>query len=70
LRLFPEKPITFSCRCDHEKMKQVLYTLGQADAEQLLEEQEKIAVTCDFCNKQHVFDSIDIALLFRTPPHS
>ena len=69
LRLFPEKSITFSCRCDHEKMKQVLHTLGQADAEQLLEEQGQIAVTCDFCNKQHVFDSIDIALLFKRPPH-
>lgn len=65
LRLYPARPVTFQCRCNLEKMKQVLTVLGEKDVQQLLEEKGEVDVRCDFCNQQYIFDPIDITLLFR-----
>ncbi|MDI9819051.1 MULTISPECIES: Hsp33 family molecular chaperone HslO [unclassified Legionella] len=65
LRLFDASPVRFQCRCSEEKMKQVLTILGEEEARKLLQEEEAIEVTCDFCNKQYSFDPIDITMLFH-----
>ena len=65
LRLYPARHVSFRCRCNLDKMKQVLTVLGQEDAQHLLNEKGEVTVNCDFCKKQYVFDSIDIAMLFR-----
>jgi molecular chaperone Hsp33 len=65
LRLYPARPVAFQCRCNLEKMKQVLTVLGEKDVQQLLEEKGEVDVRCDFCNQQYIFDPIDITLLFR-----
>lgn len=65
LRLFPSREARFQCRCNTEKMKQVIGVLGEQEANQLLQEQGKIEIACDFCNSHYQFDTIDIALLFR-----
>lgn len=65
LRLYPARSVSFQCRCNLEKMKQVLTVLGEKDVQQLLEEKGHVDVRCDFCNQQYIFDAIDITLLFR-----
>lgn len=65
LRLFPKRDIHFQCRCNPEKMKQVIAVLGEEEAQQLLQEQGQIEISCDFCNSHYQFDAIDITLLFR-----
>lgn len=65
LRLYPEKPIQFKCRCNHDKMKQVIGILGEAEAQALLKEKGQIDIRCEFCNVNYTFDSIDVALLLR-----
>ncbi|MBA3535082.1 MAG: Hsp33 family molecular chaperone HslO [Tatlockia sp.] len=67
LRLFDSRSICFKCRCNEEKMREVLTILGEEEAKKLLQEREKIEVSCDFCNKQYSFDAIDITMLFRKP---
>lgn len=67
LRLYTARPVCFQCRCNPEKMKQVLTVLGEADVQQLLQEKGHVDVRCDFCNHQYVFDAIDVTLLFRNP---
>ena len=65
LRLYTARHACFQCRCTPEKMKQVLTVLGEKDVQQLLEEKGHVDVRCDFCNKEYVFDPIDVTLLFR-----
>jgi len=65
LRLYTARAVKFHCRCNHEKMKQVLTVLGEADAQELLQEKGQIEVNCDFCNQAYTFDAIDVTLLFR-----
>lgn len=64
VRIFEPRSVQFKCRCSPEKMKQVLKILGEDDAKKLLEEKNQIDVTCDFCNQQYHFDSIDVTMLF------
>ncbi len=65
LRLFDSRLIQFKCRCNQDKMKQVLTILGEEESNELLKEQGMIEIGCDFCNQKYHFDSIDVALLFR-----
>jgi molecular chaperone Hsp33 len=42
--------------------------LGEQETRELLTEQGKIEVTCEYCGRSRNFDSIDIARIF-TEPH-
>lgn len=64
LRLYPARHVVFRCRCNTEKMQQVLKVLGKDDVQDLLKEKGQIEVCCDFCNQQYTFDAIDVTLLF------
>jgi molecular chaperone Hsp33 len=65
LRLYGARKVSFQCRCNPEKMKEVLTILGEKDVQELLEEKGHVEVNCDFCNQQYTFDAIDVTLLFR-----
>lgn len=64
IRLFTSRKIRFGCKCNAEKMHQVLRILGKDDLQELLKEQGEVKINCEFCNKDYVFDSIDVAMLF------
>jgi molecular chaperone Hsp33 len=64
-RLFDPKPIRFHCGCGRDKVENMLRSLGQADAEALLEEQGKIVITCEFCNASYTLDAVDVGRLFK-----
>lgn len=65
IRIFDTRKTGFKCRCNLDKMKQVLTVLGEEDANELLKEQGEVSIRCDFCNQKYTFDSIDIAMLFH-----
>lgn len=65
LRIFESRSTRFQCRCNQDKMKQVISVLGEEEATDLIKEKGKIEITCDFCNQKYTFDSIDVTLLFR-----
>lgn len=67
LRLFESRSTRFQCLCDRDKMKQVVLTLGEAEAQDLVKEQGHVEITCDFCNRSYTFDPIDVTMLFRKP---
>jgi len=64
VRLFEPEPVSFRCSCSRGKIVTMLRTLGAAEARDILREQGKISVGCDFCNQQYVFDSVDVEALF------
>lgn len=67
VRIFEHRATRFKCRCNQDKMKQVLHVLGEQEAKELLQEQGEIAITCDFCNQKYTFDPIDVTLMFHKP---
>ncbi|HIP95268.1 MAG TPA: Hsp33 family molecular chaperone HslO [Leucothrix sp.] len=64
LRLYDAKPLRFKCSCSQAKIDQVIYALGETDANVLIKEQGTIGVDCEFCNKHYALDKIDVARLF------
>jgi len=47
--------IFFRCSCSREKMEGVLETLGREDIDYLLEQDDGVAVTCDYCSENYLF---------------
>lgn len=65
IRIFESRSTRFQCRCNQEKMKQVITILGEREAKDLIKEQGAIAINCDFCNQKYTFDPIDVTMLFH-----
>lgn len=65
VRLFDGKEICFHCGCNRDKVESMIRSLGQAEAENVLEEQGKIEIICEFCNASYTLDVVDIGQLFK-----
>ncbi len=63
LRFEPSYP-RFACTCSRERVSSMLHSLGAAEVESILTEQDKVEVGCDFCGVQYRFDAVDAAALF------
>lgn len=66
VRLFEASPLHFYCTCSREKIINTLRQLGEAEMTEVLAEQGKVDVDCEFCGKRYSFDSVDIKALFVT----
>ena len=65
VRLFDAKDISFHCGCSQERVETLLRSIGQEEADSILEEQGKIEIICEFCNANYTLDAVDTALLFK-----
>lgn len=63
LRLYEPQALSFQCRCSHQKMRGSLKLFERAELQEILQQQGKISVNCEFCNQQYSFDAIDVAAL-------
>lgn len=64
VRLFDAEPISFRCSCSRERISNMLLSLGQQEVHDILEEQGKIKVDCEFCNAHYEFDAVDVEAVF------
>lgn len=64
VRLFRGGDWRFVCRCSREKVETVLRALGRVEVDELVEERGQVDVSCEFCNAEFAFDSVDVAQLF------
>ncbi len=76
-RLFWEEPVRllesfkddtaprFACTCSRERVSRMIQSLGQDEAQSILDEQDKIDVGCDFCGAHYLFDAVDVAQAFN-----
>ena len=71
-RLFWQEPITrfepqqprFACTCSRQRVGGMLRGLGRVEVEQILAEQGRIEVGCEFCGVLYHFDAVDSAQVF------
>lgn len=65
VRLFEENTIQFRCSCSRVRSQKALWSLGEPDVLDLLEEQGgKINIECQFCNQCYSFNAEDVCKLF------
>jgi molecular chaperone Hsp33 len=56
----------FACTCSRERIGRMLNSLGRDEVDSIIEELDTVTVTCDFCNRQYSFDSVDVVQLFAS----
>jgi molecular chaperone Hsp33 len=64
IRLFKPHPVRFACACSEARVANALLLIGQEEVEQVLAEQGKVEVACEFCNRKYSFDRAGALGLF------
>ncbi|WCL49551.1 Hsp33 family molecular chaperone HslO [Leptospira sp. GIMC2001] len=54
----------FQCDCSYNKIAEVLVSLGEKEVQEILTEQGKIEVECEFCKSIYEFDDSKVHRLF------
>ena len=70
VRLFESETVSFRCSCSHERVANMLRSLGAEEVQSIIKEQTNIEVACEFCNHKYSFDAVDAKQLFASDvPH-
>lgn len=64
VRLFEPLAVRFHCTCSRERCQGALLQLGQAEVHDILQEQGKLEMHCDYCGRHYSFDAVDVEALF------
>jgi molecular chaperone Hsp33 len=62
VRVFDERRLRAGCRCSRERVERTLAQLPQDELIDLIED-EKLAVTCEFCNRTYRFERREVEAL-------
>ncbi len=63
--LYDPQPIEFSCTCSRERCESTLVSLPDEDVNQILQEDGKIDIECEFCGSHYIFLESDVKGLKR-----
>lgn len=66
IRLFDARSLEFKCSCNIEKMRQAIKVMGEKEAFALLSTQRILEVRCEYCNKVHEFDKLEVMNIFNS----
>ncbi len=66
IRIFEPEPVYFACSCSREKTLNLIKSLGENEAGDILAEQGEIKINCEFCNASYEFDAVDVKQLFES----
>ena len=58
--LLETKELKYECNCSKDRFKKGLKSLGKVELENILNEDKKAEITCNFCNKKYVFNEDDL----------
>ncbi len=63
VRVYPTFPLHHVCRCSRERVENIIRTLPDDEVQDILKEQGKIEVNCEFCSRNYSFEKEDIEKL-------
>jgi molecular chaperone Hsp33 len=64
VRVYDPAPVSYHCPEDWTKVRDMIRSLGRADAETILREHDEILIRDDICNRSYRFSAEDVAELF------
>lgn len=56
---------SYVCSCSRDRISKMLLSLGQKEANDIIKQEDKIEVGCQFCNKKYVFTQEDVEEIFK-----
>lgn len=60
--VYPPQKISKACRCTPEKLERIIKLLSEEDKKDIVQD-GKIAMTCEFCNREFTFDPVHFTIL-------
>jgi len=57
----------FACTCSRDRVGRMLISLGRPEVDDIVVEQGRVEVGCDFCGVKYRFDAVDVGELFIPP---
>jgi molecular chaperone Hsp33 len=63
VRVFAPHPLEPRCRCSTERVERILRAMSEEDIREMAADDERITVTCEFCNARYFFGIEEIAAL-------
>lgn len=60
VKLFPADPVSFKCSCSKERSAAAISSLSSEDIEDMLAQNNRITLHCDYCGTDYHFDRQDI----------
>lgn len=66
VRVFEAEPVCFRCSCSRDRVASMFMTLGYDEVKDMLREQGRLEVACEFCNHKYEFDEVDVEQLFAS----
>ncbi|RWR02447.1 Hsp33-like chaperonin [[Pantoea] beijingensis] len=61
--VYDPQDVQFKCTCSRERCGDVLKSLPQSEVDEILAEEGKIDMHCDYCGSNYVYDAVDIAAI-------
>jgi molecular chaperone Hsp33 len=58
----------FACTCSRVRVAAMLRSLGRAEVDDIVREQSRVEVGCEFCGLKYRFDPVDVGELFTPLP--
>ena len=58
----------FACTCSRERVGRMLISLGRPEVDDIVVEQGRAEIGCDFCGIKYHFDAVDVGELFTPTP--
>jgi molecular chaperone Hsp33 len=65
IRLFRPRAVLHDCRCTPEHLAGIARMLGADELHSLLDDQGKVELTCEFCNRAFRYDADAVAAILR-----
>ena len=63
VRVFEPLPYIEACRCSRQRIETTLQSLPRDELQSLKQDDDKLVVTCQFCNRVYHFEEADLAAL-------
>jgi molecular chaperone Hsp33 len=70
VRLFEPYAVRFNCSCSRERTNGMLLGLGRQEVDDIVEEQGRVEITCEFCDAAYNYDAVDVGALFARAANS
>lgn len=65
LEILEKVPAQYRCDCSRERVTRAVASIGEKDLKELVEGQEPIEITCQFCDKRYIFTPEDLEELLE-----
>jgi len=63
--IMEKTPLRFACTCSRERIEQALITLGHDEIIKVIQEEDLVDITCQFCTQQYVFKKDELERLLH-----